>query len=1093
MVDVDPVTGALHLEVVDLAIEGQGPPLELRRVHTGGEWRISFDERIDITEDGLLHHDLDGTRLLEVRLPLPEGVAGDGSWQIGTRFGEEATRIDEGYALRTDGRLALFDTEGRLVRVEDEDGDGIDYLYDELGVARIKADDGRSLRVLHDLAGNVSAVAAPGGEEHFYQWEGGRLVASIGEQGRIRMVHEGPDLAAIIWPDGSQLRVRYEDDRVVDIGGPGPLRRQLRWSDDSVEIFDQRGVAWRIERTPVAIIVTDELGRQALTLVEDGEMVGWRAPDGVEVRLDRDPEGRIVGVSGWRLGWDGEDLVRITDPLGAPWTAERDDLGRLIGVIGPAGQVRRYQRDSHGQIVEVTNEGAPWRVVRDARGLVAEFVAPTGATTHLTRDSRGRVTSVVDPSGAETLLSGFAGDQPGTLLGRAGAIWVIGYDTLGRAIRVETPTGETLTLRRNRVGDLAGIDRGSDRLLRLRYRTDGVLTQVQDALGQAWGVVVDPAGRVRALHRPDGTEVDSKWAPTGRLVALGDLTITRSKRGDPTTDGTTRWTWDVLGRWTGASAPGLELSLIRDAAGKVTTVRAGSMTFTIGRDLQGRVTSVKSGEAEVKLRRDARGAVVALDESIFERDDRGLVFRVHTGDRIRRGRYDADGLPVRWASEEGVALSIERDVAGRIVRVRYPDGTLLRRAYTPDKEGVRIEGSDGAVLLDRLNTLDAAGRVERVTELSPEALDHIYHRDPGGTLIAREQAGGAWLWSPGQVSAPDGGRVIYDDQGKPTHATPPVGPRAWGTGEDVLAYLVDEAGCIRQVIGEDGTVDVDYDDLGRPVALRGPAEQLTELEWDPLGRLVAAGESRIVWGLERPLAIHTPDGVVEVLSSEHAGWVLIGDHVASVVPDVGASPRALVRDSVVESWLEWSPMGFATHDAAVPIGPGQSWLLGPGWPLIDGGGLIDPVSGTRSCQPVQHGRSEPQGFPSIEGAGQPWWDPGPWSSDDVWADPLELLVAMGELDPGIDDGWVAVGQAAPPLPWLPQAAATPAPPLFPGPDELPLGALPPLTSLVLESSLPPSGPISESAALERILEPDWAGRKELAFFAEALPSWALQR
>lgn len=1091
LVDVDSETGLLHVESVDLRVEGQGPPLELRRVHTDGHWRMSLDERIEISGDGVFHLDLDGVRLFEPDPPIPEGLAVDGMWPVGTTFGGgRVVRVEEGYEILADDRLARFDTDGRIIRVEDAEGDGMNYQHDELGLARVKADDGRSVRILHDLAGNISAVAAPGGEEHFYQWDGDRLVASIGEDGRVRFVHDDGDLAAIIWPDGSQVRVRYEDGRVVDIAGPGPLRRQLIWSSSALEIVDQRGASWRVQRDERHVSVTDPLGREARSTYGEFGILSWVAPDGAEVRLRRDDDGSITEAGTWRLRWSNGELLGLSDANGGTWSVERDAHGRLVSFTDPEGRTLRYERDGHGRVVSVQRGATPWRLERDARGHVVELAAPSGAVTHITRDTRGRITSIADPSGAESLLGGFAGDRPGTLLGRAGSLWVVAYDRMGRAIGLETPDSNKVGFRRDRLGGLIGIDLDSRRRVRIRYRSDGLLTRVEDALGQAWGIVGDAGARGVVVHRPDGTEVDVRWSPTDRLVAFGDTTIERDNRGNPVGAGSLTWTWDTLDRLVGVSGPGLDVRLVRAGAGFVKSVSAGELSWVFRLDPPGRVVEISSGDTTMELRRDANGLVAQIDGVVLERDDRGIVYRIHSEDRVWRALHDGEGRATRWSNQDGTTLSVGRDQLGRVELVRYPDGTLLRRGYEPGKEGYRIEGSDGAVLLDRLLTLDDAGRVATVTELAPEEKQLLFHRDPSGQLVAREEARGAWLWAPGQVTAPDGGMVLYDEAGRPIQATPPVGPEAWSTGEDVLSYAVDDSGCIDQVIGEQGAVDVSYDGLGRPVRISGPSdESRVSLEWDALGRLVQVGDTQLRWGLGAPLTIETPDAHVEVLHAPGSGWVFLGEQVYSLVPD-DTGPRALVHDSLVRTWLDWSPLGFPSHDSVVPFGPGDAWVLGAGGPLVDGGGLIDPVSGRRSCAPVDVD-FDTAGWPSVDDTGTPWWDPAPLRSDDVWGDPLGLLVALGELDPGVEDVWVDVGADAPPLPWLPVAAVAPDPPLFPGRNALPLGALDPLTEEVLVRSLPESLPLTRDAVLKTLVEPDLGSRRELSLVADALPEWAV--
>ncbi|MCP4920724.1 MAG: RHS repeat protein [Proteobacteria bacterium] len=1096
-VDVDLATGQLFVENVDLVVPGRGPDLEVRRVYRGGVWHLSLDDRILIDGDGVTLTDVEGTELLPIDLPVPEGLADDGSWPIGATFdGGRAERTDAGYRVFGDLDRA-FDSEGRLIRLEDSRGSGLDYTYDTLGLARVVGDDGRTLRVLHDSKGSVSALAAEGGNEHFYDWSDGLLVTSIGPDGRTRYSHDDDgSLRAVVWPDGSQIRVRRDDDGRVDhIAGPASLRRVYTWTARGVELQNERAAVWRIERDATSEQVTAPTGATTRREWSDGELVGWTAPDGAGVRLERDSAGHITSVvrtsgSQWRLQWTADDLTGLTDPTGGRWRLERDSHGDLIGVQDPEGRTVRYDRDPFGAIVAIQRGSVPWRLERDTRGHLHTIQAPSGAATRLDRDTRGRVTKVSDPSGSESILGSYEDERPKTLLSRGGALWSISYDAMGRPTRVEQPGGVSLQLRRDGLGRLDSLWTAGRALLRFRYRSDGLLTQIEDALGARWGVVGDATGHPLVLRDPDGVETALDWSPGGRLVGIGEKVIERDPHGNPTQFGTTNWTWDALDRLVGVQAPGLSLILARSAAGAVQRVEAGAMSWRLTHDGAGRVIGVDDGADGVDLVRDMGGNVVGVrlgeDEVAWDRDDRAIVYRVRSGDSTWRALHDAEGRATRWTSPSGTALSLDRDLRGDATLVRFPDGTLRKTEVTPDFEQLRIELPTGEILLSRTLTRGPDGRVVQLTETGEGARSERLHRDASGTLVARESDDGAWLWAPGQISAPDGGRVLLDERGQPSHATPPVGPLAWGVAEDVLSYGVDDGGCITELIGESGTLILEYDALGRPTSILGPDERIVPMVWDALGRLESVGGTTLIWGPDGPVLATSPLGRVELLEVAGAGTVLVGDRTVSLIPDDEGQPRIAVNDGTPER-LDFTPLGFARQDAHVPIGPGGSWVVQSG-PLLDGGGLWDPVSGTRACRPDQDDSTPLGWWPTPDGAASPWWSPQDLLPTDVWHDPLELLATLGEL-PDHSAGWTTIAEPTPALPWLPGLTEPRRPPILPPLDALPIDVDDELTLLVVRSSLPPSTPFDDGDVLRVLTGPDLAGRPEVTGSPAAFPAW----
>ncbi len=1064
LVQVDPETGALWLEQVDVRVTGSGPALELRRVWRDGAWHFNLEDRLEVSDTGVTL-DFDRERVWLAPFAQAEQAVNElaTGWLPGSRFGDrgELQRTEAGWELRLGDELRRFDAEGRLLEREDAYGNRQVYVYDVLGLTRVEQD-GRWIKVLRDTSGRPSAIAAPGGQEHFYRNRDGLLKVSLDPQGRqLRYAYDElgrPRM--LLWPDGSTLRVSYDDQSRVTAmsSSDGWLQRYL-WRTDGLNVNGPGSQAWTIELGAQERTVWDASGRRLRCLYEDGLLVAWIDAAGGRTSVRRDEQGRITEVQSpdgrrWRLDWDQLGLRALGDPAGATWRVRRDPQGGAVGVSEPGGRELEYRRDGQGRLKSVGPRNHTVELKRNADGQVVAIQQPLGGTTRLDRDGRGRVVEVVDPSGASILLQAFDGLLPGALVDRARNTWTLDRDSLGRILSIELDGQELARFDRSGGGRLRRIRAGL-RDLQLRYDTNTRFIQLVDSLGGTWSVLRDSSGRVSALRGPEGSELSFGWSTLDRLVSLDGQELKRDTWGNPVRLGPTSWTWDSRGALLSVSSGAVDLGLERDASGDLSRVRIGEASFEVQRDGAGRLV----GLGDLRLDRDSGGRLTALRSSgtdlSIERDERGLPFRIKDGQgRVWRGLYDAQGQLTRWTAPDGTSISAQRDEQGRVTMVRYPDGSLSRTDRSPDLRGSVIEDASGRVLLDRRETLDANGLTVRVDERARTEDSLTHHRDARGELVVLEGELGAWSWTPDGVEAPDGSVASLDEEGRPTTATPPVGPAAWGAGFQILSYDLDELGCITTVVGELGLATVEYDALGRPLRFSSP--ELTEpleLGWDLLGRLVHLdGEQSVelTWG---PLGLLTR-GDLPLIHVHGWGLSETGRTPMVIATDATATPRALLQAGELWDWLEWTPLGFPTGGTSTWLGPSEALALLPGGPFVDSAGLYDPISGTRSCAP----NTGLQPWPSLEGSSEPWWDPQRWQADELWSQPLDVLLLLGELEPVVEGPWVQLRPTEAELPWLPRSSLRPQLSLLPPADALPL-ELDPVTAHAVSAALPTVHPV----------------------------------
>ncbi len=1107
LVMVSPTDGGLWLEVTDAALSGPGPEAAVRRIHRGGRWHWSLDERLQEHRRGIVITDLSGEQAFSASSPLVEELD---HWPEGTTLladGVKARRLAQGWEVQDGEMTTLYTDQGLPSWRRDARGNTVVWERDHGQLTALVREGGQRLSLQFDAQGRPSVVGLPSGQEIFLEHVDGLLVRAGTPSRETRYTYDDKGrLKTLTWPDQSRVLVKWtEGEQVASLAGPGPRRTTYSWSDNGVEARADPGAATRLTWTERGYTLQDSAGAEVRVLTEEGRLQGWEDPSGATVQLARDAQGQITQMEGahpWRLEWRNAGLSRLVDPAGAQWTLERTSSGEVQRVVDPDGRRLGLGWDTHGSLRSVEPGKTPFRFKHDGAGRLTEVQAASGARTLLSW-SEDRLTAA-DPAGQEISLVGLGGGKT-VLTSRLGESWVITRDAMGRPTRLQFPDGRVLVLLRNSLGRLGSLAADDKVEVRYSWRSDGRPTQLTDSLGAATGLNYDLAGRLSSLDRPDGSTLTASRDARGEIVALtrneDQWPVTRDGRGLPTALGPLTWAWDLAGRWLGWAARGVTLILTRTGAGAIREVQwQEGERIRIDLDPAGRTSRVRTKAGSWSIERGPNGAVQTLsgpDSSTVKiaHDERGLPTLVTWGDKKRRVLRDAAGNPVKWTSSGGIVLSVDRDAGGHPSLGRFPSGTLSRWLRQPGSAALELLDPSGKLLLSRRISLDDRGRTARVTEGNQET---VWRRDPLGEQVAVETPEGAWSWLPGRMEGPAGHVVLLDEADHLQVAVPPVGPTAWGLDPSRITYMLDEHGRIVGLSGDEGgLLGVEQDPDGHLRALVHEDGSRWRLTWDPFGRLVGFQdpeglETRLGQGPEGLLGWSQDDQVTELLEVPGIGWVeATGKQYQEVLSDETGSPRIVSREGEDPRPVAWRPTGMPDRDPGTPLGWRGAWSLFPGGPQLDGAGVLDPVSGRRADPGWQPSwwpaTEEASPWPALDDVATPWWDPGPWAPQSVWSDPLALLVAMGELDPVLDPDTLGLPTRVPPLPWLPAAAGLPDAPL----TRRALGSSTPdpLVALVLEASVAPTAPLTSSAVLAAVLAPEWEGVPSLEGLVPRPTTW----
>ena len=860
----DPVnlsTGNFYYEREDMRIRGR-KPLVLKRHYnaldrSGGAmgigWSHSLEERLTFTGKGkerrLVLHLSDGQEIAFE--PGREERAG--VWRDVRTGTEELQESGAGYCRRKGGETSLFDTQGRLTRKENRDGNAIRYCYDERGrLEKVEQSPaGGFFHFSYREDGSLKSVTDHTGRSTEYFYMDGRLSEVTDAEGNVTCYrYDASGRMRAVKNARGILTVRNEYDE------KGRISRQ-RFPDKgemSYAYDEEKNATTLTERNGSRITyVQDERLRNVRIIYHDSEETSTY--DGRDCRTSyTDRNGNTT-----RYCYDGKGvLTAIIDALGTRTDLAYDGEGRLLSVRCAGQETVRNEYDGAGRLIGRTDAlGRKVTMSYDGKGQVSAVTAPDGSVTEYAHDGRGNIVSITDSYGVRTTYA---------------------YDELNRVIRTTDASGNETHYRYDRKDRLTEVvcPEGSTR--RYSYGAGGKVERAEDFDGTVTTVTYNELNRPQVLTDKEGRQTKRRY----------DLMWNLSEEISPA--GTvTRYTYDEDNRLCKAALyraegeePVKEVRYCYDAAGNLTLIETnGEPTAAYEYDALNRVVrSVDSMGGETRCGYDElgrlrsvtgpTGAAVtytydAAGELIEEKDSEG---------RTVTYEYNALGQPLRITDAAGRTTVHTYEKGGRLSRTDRADGRSI--SYTYDNKGnVRTkEDSEGHVItysydcMDRVTkvewsdgrkesyTYDVMGNVTSVTDA--EGNTTAYEYTPGGKLSAvtdalgertqyRYDALGALILIERQGEGGEGSRrteYIRNSLGQIE-----IMRDALGREE---SYGYDAFGRIREKTDRDGHRTVfGYEADGRMKSILYADGKSVEMEYDALRRLILVKDWLGVTKIER--------------------------------------------------------------------------------------------------------------------------------------------------------------------------------------------------------------------------------------------------
>jgi RHS repeat-associated protein len=980
---VDLVTGEVFLRQGDVALPGL-LSLLLERVHLsnyrkgrwfGRSWASTFDQRVEIDEDGIHYAAPDGV-VLHYPVPTQPGQrvlpALGARWPLAWDRQTDTVLVEQPELART-----LHFSPGPtpqtcrpLAAVSDRNNNRVTFVHDREGVPTdVYHSGGYHLAVdsVTTRAGTrIGALRLLDGAHG----SPGTVVVSFGYDGHCR-------LAETVNSSGLPLVFEYDD-----------AERITEWVDRNGHRYTYH---------------YDQTGRVVRTEGTDGYLNAAMAYDLVSRTTTLTDSLGHQSVYHWNeLG----QVVKVVDPLGGETLTELDLYGRLLSRTDPLGRTTRFVRDEHGDTVRVERpdgtaveaeygslrlptrvtgpDGALWRYAYDERGNLVSSTDPLGAVTAFEHDERGALGVATDALGHATRYEANLAGLPVTVIDPRGGVTRIGRDAFGNVSSLTDPTGLVTRIGWTAERNPAWREAPDGAREQWVYDPDGNLLEHRDANGGITAFEYGPFDKQTARTDPSGARYTFAYDTELRLVAvtnpaglvwrytydgLDNLLAETDFNGRTLT-----YRYDAAGQLTErVNGAGEAVSFLRDELGRIAERCLGAAVERFSYDRAGRVLRAEGPGCVLEYTYDALSRMQV--ESV---DGRSLVSEHDAiGQRIRRTTptgavsewtFDAGGSTTALATAggaltfqydnagrettrylgHGAALAQSYDAAGRLATQgiwaydQSDDGSAVgrlaqQRSYTYRPDGYPVEVTD-LLRGTRSYELDPLGRVAAVSALNWR---ETYAYDASGNLsraatVADRDDPGADREFPGTLIR-RAGRTIYehDAQGRVTRRS-----RRTLSGQNrQWAYTWDAADRLVEVTTPDGAVwRYSYDPLGRRIAKRRVAEDGAVLEetrftWD--GSRLAEQVGVDAGGRATAISWDWEPGTFRAAAQTRRSWATdapqaeIDTAFHAIVTDLVGTPTELVAADGRVAWHQstdlWgNPVAAPDEEADCPLRfPGQ--------------------------------------------------------------------------------------------------------------------------------------------------------------------------
>jgi len=605
---INVASGNMFTSQTDISIPAREVPLELSRTYNsqdefngqfGYGWRSNFDINLkEYPDSTVVETDENGICSIYTKNPDGSYTPSAGKYSILTK------NTDLTYLLvRKHGRRFYFDTQGRLIKIQERNGNAINILRNFNGmISEVDDSSGRKLLFTFDPQGRVSQVIDPAGRVFKYEYDAdGNLAKTIDPFNQETLYnYNNHNLTLLTDANGHSLYFEYDSDDRVYHSWQDANNNEVSLSFDPVNskttVTDSRGnvSAYEYNTYGLESKITDAQnqtqnfvwdGNLNKTLSTDqnshiatytydtrGNLLNSVDPQGNSTTFTYEPSFDFKktatdaqsNVTTYDYDAKG-NLLKLTDTLGHFTANTYDALGELNSSTNSKNYSTTFIYDQYGNLITTTDALGHITTfsydilgnrtqIKDAKNNITQFtynnlnqliqiIYPVNSTNTFTYDALGNKISSTDSAENITTYSYDLNNKVTSIINPIGKTIAFEYDTEGNRTKVIDQNQHETTYQYDSLNRLISETNPLGLSKSYTYDPAGNRTSMTDAKGNAITYEYDSLNRLNKINYPDSSLVSFVYDSLGRRIAMTDA------------QGTTSYAYDKLCRLTQVDGP----------------------------------------------------------------------------------------------------------------------------------------------------------------------------------------------------------------------------------------------------------------------------------------------------------------------------------------------------------------------------------------------------------------------------------------------------------------------------------------------------------------------------------------------------------
>lgn len=706
--------------------------------------------------------------------------------------------------IQSQGDIYRFETGGKIQSIEVRNGKRICFYYNDEKLEKAVDDVGRQLSYSYGENGLLTAVTDHTGRSISMSYEDGKLAQVISADGRKKAyMYDGAGRLQSITNHAGIVSLwnEYDDEnRVVFQRLPDNTTMSYVYAHDAVIVTDRDGSVSTYRHNDCF---------QITEIIQDGEKKTFFYDDNHQRISVTSPEGAVYQRT---YDQDG-NTSSLTDPMGHKVEIQYLRRGLPSSIREKDGGISSMEYDENGNLIRYEDALGNVTEYNYENGSITKIIYPDRSEEKFYYDSRNNLLCRQDACGHSIRFAYDEADRPVSRTDGRGNTFLCTYDECDRILTIQNPAGFIREYHYSATGKIDSMTDFDGNEQKWLYNEMDLVVAYINKRGALTSYSYDKNDNLSEVILPNGGKIINTYDSRGRRI-----------RREDELGAVTNYTYDADGRLVCEESDGAVKTYAYDSCGRpVSICEKDGSSSSVEYDAMGRVTRLyKADGSSFQYQFDLLGrCILRTDATGCRREYRydpcgRLTDIVQDGRKIHSCTYYPDGRlkEEKRALEPGVVNYY--DEAGNLSERHFETG--YRQFFEYDVLNRRIRISDTEGRSSRYN-YDAAGNI--ISRLDGKGRQKNYRYSPTGQLI--------------EVGDEENEHTIYEYDEMDLLRRIHTGE---GAESRTTSFERNKRGQITGILDAEGNLDrYEYDRYGNVILHETPESLRTKYTYDKLGRV----------------------------------------------------------------------------------------------------------------------------------------------------------------------------------------------------------------------------------------------------------------